>query len=57
MTLQLAKQVETIKDYLDDPDDTLAYTDAGLLYRMKLKVVLSYKAAPGQISQGSFKGV
>ena len=24
---------------------------------MKLKVVLSYKAAPGQISQGSFKGV
>ena len=57
VNLSLGKNVETIKDYLDDPNDTLAYTDAGLLYRLKLRVVLSYKSAPGEINQGSFKNV
>ena len=47
VALQLSAGIEQAKEYLDDEDGLLARTDNGLYYRMKLKVTLSYKQAPG----------
>jgi len=45
--LQLSTSIEEVREYLDDPEGLLAKTGQGLLYRLKLKVTLSYKQAPG----------
>lgn len=45
--LQLSNNIEEVREYLDDPDNLLALTRNGLVYRMKLKLTLSYKQPPG----------
>lgn len=57
VNLQLGSTIEEVKEYLEDPQNTLARTNKGLLYRMKLKVSLSYRQAPGNINVGIFKNV
>ena len=47
VNLQLGSNVEEVREYLDDSDNVLAQTPSGLLYRLKLKVTLSYKQPPG----------
>lgn len=55
--LQLSNNVEEVREYLDDSDNVLAQTMNGLLYRIKLKVTLSYKQPPGSIGLGLFRDV
>jgi len=57
VSLNLSQSIEEVKEFLDDPEDRLAKTDQGLLYRMKLKITLSYRQAPGNINMGHFKNV
>lgn len=57
VNLQLSTAIEEVREYLDDPEGLLATTHAGLLYRMKLKVTLSYKQPPGFIGLGLFQNV
>ena len=57
INLQVAKKVEQVTEYLDDPDNILARTSKGQLYRLKVKVTLSYEQAAGQAGVGFFKNV
>lgn len=43
VNVQLSTAIEEVREYLDDPENLLAQNPKGMLYRMKLKVTLSYK--------------
>lgn len=43
VNIQISNTIEEAMEYLDDPNDTLARTPGGKLWRMKLKITLSYR--------------
>ena len=53
----LSSQVESSREYVEDPTNSLARTFQGDLIRMKLKLTLSYKANGGDQEGGLFKNV
>ena len=43
VNLQLTPQIEQCNEYLEDPENILARNLMGQLFRMKLKMTLSYQ--------------
>ena len=57
VNLQLASKIEECSEYIEDPEKLLARNLMGQLYRVKLKITLSYQQPPGQYKTGFFKNV
>jgi len=42
VNIELGSKIEQVNEYLEDPDNKLARSELGQLYRIRVKVTLSY---------------
>jgi len=42
VNIELGSKIEQCNEYLEDPDNKLARSELGQLFRMRVKVMLSY---------------